>query len=148
MVCLFSSETTPQIFIIAYRKLLIQPFFKIYVALHPDISLEPSAFFRFTQKILLIDTDIKDHIVAGKSHKIQFFIRIFIDCLFHIFYFTHDLVLVTFHALGHHKRIDHREKILFLDSLGNHGIRIHIVGVIYSFSNYRIFQTMNYVLVS
>ena len=101
------------------------------MALHPDISLEPSAFFRFTQKILLIDTDIKDHIVAGKSHKIQFFIRIFIDCLFHIFDFTHDLVLVTFHAIGHHKRIDHREKILFLDSLGNHGIRIHILNVNY-----------------
>ena len=43
------------------------------------------------------------------------------------FDFTHDLVQVALRSVGHHKGINHREKILLLDPLGDHGVCVHIL---------------------
>ena len=102
-------------------------FGKVNKSLHPYISLEPSSHLRLAVQILRIDTDVELQIIAAYSHLVDFLSGHSIGHFMTFYDFPQDGVLVTFHAVGHEIGVHETEYILFLDSLGNGGISVHIL---------------------
>ena len=89
-----------------------------------------STFFsncRFAENLLAVDADIKLYIIALNSHLADFFTCQDILKFHDIQNLTKNIILITFDSIRHEIRVHDRENIICNNSLGNHGVSIHIL---------------------